>query len=558
MSNSEFNLVDEPWVCLLSKDGMVKKEGLFHTFADMHNYLDLGGEIRLQDMAMLRLLISVSVTILYRYDENGTKRELTNSREALDRVVKVWKIGHFSAKAVEDYFNEWHDRFYLFDDCHPFFQITLCDDSITWMPDKNSYLGKKPVLKNGVYMNWLPIENINGRIQRSNNKPDAPFKDVHGDAAKGVSYDEAARWLLFYNAYADQSVGKRQKYIDKSGEKVNALAGKTLPSEGLLITPVGKNLFETVLLNCVLINNRNALYDSVCPAWEDAIDYRDLIEKKNIPNDLSRMYTQQARRMNLVRSDGRVVGSYVSAGEFYAEDQLWMEPAFVMKQKANDSGIEIIRSVENGLWQEIAYIAETDDKKALCTLTKWVNLLLRRLKKDTLSENEKIPFRATGIAYGSSNCSIQAMFEDSVILNSKFLEDTVIRNDAVREVENTKLIAKDAVKKFGDDIDQCMRLSGNVNAAVKKYTVGQRLQRLYLSEIGTYYASFLEGDITCEELKKAEYSVANNITEEYVRQNISSIFRMNAGDGADVMTLGKAEDNYRRNMAKIKKKTGGN
>ena len=116
MADSMFNLVDEPWICLLSRDGNVTKEGLKNTFLRAHEYLDLGGEIRLQDMAVLRLLISISVTVLYRFDENGSRSDLQNWEHALNRFRAVWNKGKFNECAICEYFNTWYDRFYLFDD----------------------------------------------------------------------------------------------------------------------------------------------------------------------------------------------------------------------------------------------------------------------------------------------------------------------------------------------------------------------------------------------------------------------------------------------------------
>ena len=105
MSN-KYNLVDKPWICLLSKDGKIKKEGLKNVFLSAQNYLDLGGEIRLQDMAILRLLIAISITILYRYNENGEKIALRNAQDAINRFSAVYKKGKYSEKAINEYFSE--------------------------------------------------------------------------------------------------------------------------------------------------------------------------------------------------------------------------------------------------------------------------------------------------------------------------------------------------------------------------------------------------------------------------------------------------------------------
>ena len=64
-----------------------------------------------------------------------------------------------------------------------------------------------------------------------------------------LGFAEAARWLLYINAFDDTSAKPK---------------GKGLPSPGVgwlgrlgLITGVGNNLFETLLLNLVLIKDGN-------------------------------------------------------------------------------------------------------------------------------------------------------------------------------------------------------------------------------------------------------------------------------------------------------------
>ena len=145
-------------------------------------------------------------------------------------------------------------------------------------------------------------------------------------------------------------------------EKESANAGMTHPSRGSLIMPVGQNLFETVMLNSVLFNvKRNELYASVHPEWEEDQTELEYKSVKSVPFDLPRMYTQQARRISLFRKGEKVTGAYVSAGESYAREILWMEPAFMMHEvKDKDSKKLALVPMQCGtttdIWREIEHI----------------------------------------------------------------------------------------------------------------------------------------------------------------------------------------------------------
>lgn len=540
MLRNMFNLVDEPWICLLSRDGKVTKEGLKKVFLKAQDFLDLGGEIRLQDMAIMRMLIAISVTVLYRYDENGCRSDLQNWEHALNRFHSIWNMGKYNERAICEYFDTWNNRFNLFDERYPFCQIPLV--GVDWKDDKEYPNGKKPVHKNGIYMNWLPIANLNGRIQRSNNKPNTPYKDISGTASQEVDFDEAARWLLFYNAFADCSVGKQQNYINATGKKESANAKMPHPSKGSLITPVGHNLFETIMLNSVLFHvNRNELYESVQPAWEaDQIDMEIDFEKP-VPNDLPRMYTQQARRISLFRKGDKVTGAYVSAGESYSKELLWMEPAFMMHEvKDKDKQSLILVPKQCGtitdIWREIEHIA--GDKGASITI--WVDKLLQYIDEDRV-----IPFRVTGITYGPSTCGIKSMTEDKITLSRQFLEDSDTQADALSEIKRTEEISK-LLRSFGNNCARCMNLSD------KDTRIGKMLVEQYYTVIGQEFRKFLSGKSSVEDLRKEEFELVRRITAQYINKNIKSLIRGKAGDKG--MYLGKAEAIFNTKLSKLERK----
>ena len=549
MSRGEFNLIDEPWICLLSKNGHITKEGLRKVFLKAQDFQDLGGEIRLQDMAVLRLLIAISVTILYRYDEKGNKAELKDWYHALERFEAVWRTGCFSEKAVNDYFNKWYERFYLFDEKYPFYQIRM--DAVKWENDKKYPEGLKPVLDNGVYMNWLPIAAINGRVLKSDNRPEVPYKDIFGTTVDEVNFDEAARWLIFYNGYADCTVGKKQYFMDSSGKKQSANAAMTLPSRGALITAVGRNLFETIVINSVLYTpKRRKLYTSVRPFWEEERSKPTISSNKPMPHDLARMYTQQSRQMFLIRKGQTVIGAFVSAGESYLAEELWMEPAFMMqniKAKGSNSFIQSPVCCRNGadIWREIEHVAGEDG----AGITQWIKELQDYAEeRDSFFVENVIPFRVTGIRYGASSCSIQMMIEDQILLSRQFLVDSELRNDSVYELKQIEQIAK-IINSFGNNCAKCMGFSD------RDTRFGKRLTDQYYNVIGLAFRRFLSGESDIQNLRKLEVDVARETTKQFIAHNIASLLRGKAGKTQ--MFLGKAEAIFNTRLLKFEERKNG-
>ena len=193
------------------------------------------------------------------------------------------------------------------------------------------------------------------------------------------------------------------------------------------------------------------------------------------------------------------------------------------------------------IWREVDHIA--GEKGAL--VTKWVNVLQ---DEDIVSEDDVVPFRVTGISYGSMNCGIQSMTEDRIVLSRQFLEDTDLQADAVKEIARIDEIAK-AVYGFGNDCSQCM------NFDKKDKRIGRQLSDQYYGAIGQAFRAYLAGELSVQDLRNAEFDCARNVSNQFVEQNIKALLRGKPGENE--MYLGKAEKNLGIHLAKIKRKLNG-
>ena len=68
-----FNVIDEPWICVMDKNCQIKEVSLRDTLLKSQDFIELAGETKAQDFAILRFLLALMYTIFYRYDLNGEK-----------------------------------------------------------------------------------------------------------------------------------------------------------------------------------------------------------------------------------------------------------------------------------------------------------------------------------------------------------------------------------------------------------------------------------------------------------------------------------------------------
>ena len=103
MKEAFFNLVDEPWIKVMMTDGREELMSLKDIYAKCSEIRALSGETPLQDNAILRLLIAISVTCIYRYDESGNESQLTGEDEAIERFRWLWEKRRFPQGYVDTY-----------------------------------------------------------------------------------------------------------------------------------------------------------------------------------------------------------------------------------------------------------------------------------------------------------------------------------------------------------------------------------------------------------------------------------------------------------------------
>ncbi|MFM9413561.1 type I-E CRISPR-associated protein Cse1/CasA [Peptococcus simiae] len=292
-----FNLIDEGWIRVLVDDqGHTREVSLKDLFAHAHEYKGLAGDMKTQDFAVLRMLLALLHTVFSRVDAQGnpyeglqlddrylpTNQGPVDDPEAyaealLDTWFDLWDQGSFP-EVLADYLNAWHDRFYLFDEEYPFFQVS--QDVVA--ADKLSK--SAPSLVSG--------KNINRLISESGNKI-ALFspKYVRDKNKEILTSPEVIRWLLTFQGYSglsDKVIFGKDKYKASKGWLFD-LGGTTL---------AGDNLFQTLMLNFVALHPDRDDYSLHLqrPCWEyHSSEVVSRLMSGEPINNLAELYTTWSR-----------------------------------------------------------------------------------------------------------------------------------------------------------------------------------------------------------------------------------------------------------------------
>lgn len=290
-----YNLLDEPWIMVMTEDGENRKVSLQEVFRHAHTYRSLAGDMVTQDFAVMRVLLAVLHTVFSRVNAAGeTYKYLTldaryvpqneieeddaddYGEELFETWETLWRTGHFP-EIVETYLEAWRDRFYLFDETYPFYQVTK--ESIA--PDK---INKA---KAGIICG----KNINRLISESGNKIVLFSPKYEGKKNKEIlDADEIARWLITFQGYS----GLAEKVIFGK-EKYKASKGWLFDLGGIYLS--GENLFQTLWLNCMLWHTEESYrIERQCPCWEYAGEelVANYLQGKTVKNSAA-LYTNWSR-----------------------------------------------------------------------------------------------------------------------------------------------------------------------------------------------------------------------------------------------------------------------
>lgn len=425
----EFNLCEENWIRLLEKNGAVSELSLPEALIHAHEYVDIRGEMPAQDIAMLRLLLAVLHTVFSRVDAEGGEAPIERPRDARSRWETLWRLGKLPEGPIRNYLNEWKDRFWLFHEERPFWQVNEAE------------LGTK-----------YEAAKLNGEISESSNKARL-FSSWSGKPKQELSYAQAARWLLYINGYDDNSSKPKEKGLPRPGAGWLGKLG--------LITAVGDNLFETLMLNLTLLKNGTELWEEEnFPVWEREKPRTGERTEIALPENQAELLTLQSRRLLLVRDKDKVTGVRVLGGDFFAKEFAFSEQMTVwkaVKEKKDRPPVFQPRRHDPAkqMWRDFGAVFSEDknegkEPKRNPGVVYWNGEITRMLGR-----KELVRFRITSMHYGDKDFFVDDSFADQLVFHAQMLTEAGAewRERIGREVERCRKLAE-VIGYFAQDLDK--------------------------------------------------------------------------------------------------------
>lgn len=367
----KFNLVDEPWILVLEKESNDRKEvSLSELFENTEKYMCLVGEMEIQNFAVMRMILAVIHTVFSRFDVDGntlpgivvddryTQIEPVDE-DNLDDYIETARQNWFELYSqkrfpgiVTEYLEKQKDRFYLFDDKYPFYQINAEEKKVYTEKSTNNH----PTHVYG--------KNLNRTISESGNTIAmfSPFigETVGGKSDKRSTKDimmeaELTRWLITYQEYPGNG--------EKAKLKKDSSYGWLYNIGGIYLK--GKDLFETLMLNYIpVISVEGFIGHKQRPCWEKSgSENVDRICNEVFIDNYAELYTNWSRALFLdpgTDMSGPVVVDSIKLPGIVQSNK-FLEPMTIWRyqdSKTGESGfVPQKHEAKKSLWRSFGAVA---------------------------------------------------------------------------------------------------------------------------------------------------------------------------------------------------------
>jgi CRISPR system Cascade subunit CasA len=428
----QFNLLDEPWVRVLTNENHEDTVSLSQVLLQSNEYKRLNGEMAAQDIAVLRMMLGLLYSVFARKDAEGNPGEIEDEGDALDRWEELWERKAFPEKPLRDYFSEYHDRFWLVDPERPFYQI--------------------PQASIGTYYS---AAKLNGAIAESGNKV-RMFSERAGEEKTSLSFAESTRWLIYINGFDDTASKAKEKNLPSPGAGWLGRIG--------LIEAVGDNLFETLMLNLVLLREDGSPWAPItpedCACWElEKPHERERVQIPQ-PDNYAALMTLQSRRIILETANGLTTGFWLLGGDFFDREDSFCEPMTIWRvtdQKGKVVTVPRRHEPSRQLWREFGSIVVDSEKHHLPGVEKWVALLIRNRLLD--DRNRHINFQIVSVQYGNQDFFVTDSYSDSISMYASLLNKGGEKWRAL--IENEIDLCDQCARKVGELAVHLEKAAGN-------------------------------------------------------------------------------------------------
>lgn len=391
MKQMEFNLLDEPWIRVMTEDCTVVERSLMQVLLNSHQYQRLAGELPTQDVALLRLLLAILQTVFYRVDPEDEDDPIEDRTAAIRRWQALWNAGRFPVQPIRTYLETWKDRFWLFHPEHPFYQVPA------------AAVGTK-----------FKASKLNGELSESAHKMRLfPLRD--GEEKETLSYAEAARWLVTLIGFDDSASTKKETGTGTGwlGDRVNVYA-------------IGENLFETLMLNLVFLKDGRYVWAENMPAWEQPTMTTAKKREIPLPDNQAELLTLQSRRLILSREENRVTGFSSTGGDFFGKEgrvnafseQMTLWRAGKTPKNAVPQFVPASVDPWRQMWRDFEVILGSREDTHIPGVVAW----LTELRRKNVIPRKYVHIASVGVTYDSKKGSIADIISDHLDFQMSLLD----------------------------------------------------------------------------------------------------------------------------------------
>lgn len=549
MKNRHFNLITEPWIKVLDENYQELTVSMEEVLKNARHYRQLAGEMRSQDLVILRLLLAVLLSVYQRVNADGEPYEgLTmddrwqvtvdpdlDFEDLIEEMQETWQTlyegGEFS-QAVFDYLKAYEDRFDFFGE-HAFYQVGR--------EFYDAHVPAKKWIKTG--NGKVAVKEINRRVSESNHSA-AIFSPRSNGFKNRLSLDEFVRWVITY-----------QNYTGVSGK--TSVNGMNDVSKGWLysISPVyvkGANLFETLMLNLTLFQDDQEKYRYPKPVWEWNLEiYIDHRVEGLVPDNLPELYTVLSR-ITYIEWNGDYPTTIQGKLSRFDEVNAFIEPMITWRldKKGYKPRTKQLSDLRIAMWCNFGdYVGTNDGETRVPGIVWWLNYLT---DKGFLTQETNINLSSAGMIVGDD--------KKSQMPAAEFFDDFTIRADVLFDPD--PLAARRWPRRIEEVIELTKRVGGTLYYFAKEVaelrdsngsgSFANRISAEFYDQLNEPFLGWLaslrndqDRDEKILEWKKALHSLVMQTARKLVQE--SSPTEMRGKDSTNIFTL------YNATQLKIRK-----
>lgn len=496
---SRYNLIDESWIPVLDLQGQRMELGIRDIL------------LRARELSAIEDTSPLVVASIHRFLLAVLYRALMGPTD-IDQAKILFQDG-FPEDKITAYLEKWRERFWLFDDRYPFFQI--------------------PTFKPKTRRAWTVLA-------AEHNADNAKVLFDHIDVMSPGSASEASitRWIL-----------ATQTFSISAGKSEIAHTGTSPSATAVMVFPVGATLLDTLLF-CLIPQNREVIKEDR-PIWEREPETIEELKKgpKRSSSGLADLYTWRGRSICLDNQDQQGITNLAFASGVGYEQSVCIDP--MLGHRVDEKRGKLpVQFRERGLWRDFDSLLPDDSKLSPLVIDHAIEL----------TRKNKSRYPRTAMILGMRNDQAKIIFwrMERFTLPEKLLGDNSIRS----EIKALLMIAEESGKSLRETCSSFARHTlapGGRKLDPKAKDIPKFIGQMssipwYWSTLERQFHGLLQKytlDIDPEEIEKDWLIDVRDALADAWKQDLDMV---STGNAWAIRALVKAESSINKKLAELNKK----